>query len=261
MLHADVFTVAGVIHLLPLPGAPRGSPGLDAALRAAMEDGEALLSGGVRLAILENFGDAPFAAGEVDPHVPAMMAAIGAGLRARLPELRLGVNVLRNDARAALGVAAAIGAELVRVNVHVGAAWTDQGLLEGRAHETLRYRRELGAQGVRIFADVSVKHAKPAGEADIRRLAADAALRGGADALIVTGEATGAAASLEDLHAARQGAPDTPLWVGSGVTPERLPLLRSVAQGVIVGTFLHAEGRLDRRLDARRVAAIVGAAG
>jgi len=256
---SEPFTLAGVIHLLPLPGAPRGSPGLDAVFQAAMQDAEALLAGGIRLAIVENLGDAPFRAGDVDPHVPAMMAAIGAGLRARLPELRLGVNVLRNDARAALGVAAAVGAELVRVNVHVGAAWTDQGLIQGQAHETLRYRRELCAEAVRIFADVSVKHAKPAGEADIRRLAADAALRGGADALIVTGEATGAAARLEDLLAARQGAPETPLWVGSGVTPERLPALRQVAQGAIVGTFLHAEGRLDQRVDPARVAAICGA--
>ena len=78
---------------------------------------------------------------------------------------RVGVNVLRNDAATALGIAAATGARFVRINVHTGAMVTDQGVIEGRAAETLRERARLGLDHVRVFADVHVKHATPfAGE-------------------------------------------------------------------------------------------------
>ncbi len=264
MIPKDTFTLVGVVHLLPLPGAPRGSPGLDAVRDAALRDAEAMAEGGLQTVIIENFGDAPFRASGVDPHVPTMMSAVALAIRARLPTIQLGVNVLRNDARAALAVAASCGARFVRVNVHVGAVWTDQGLIQGEAHETLRYRRELGlAEGpgrVSILADVAVKHGQPAGERDLGRLAADTALRGGADGLIVTGAATGARADLADLRAARAGSGGVPVWVGSGATPETLADLRAHADGAIVGTFLHRGGRLDERVDPARVRAIVDAA-
>lgn len=260
MYGSDRFTLAGVIHLLPLPGAPRGSPGLGAVLDRALADAEAIATGGLRVVVLENFGDAPFRPSRVDPHVPALMAVIGAEIRARVPELTLGVNVLRNDARAALGVAGATGAAFVRVNVHTGATWTDQGLITGEAHETLRYRRELGLDGtVRIFADVAVKHGAPAGEADIGRLAADAFYRGGADGLIVTGAATGAPADLGRVRAVRDAVPQAEVWVGSGVVPATLAAVRAAAHGAIVGTWLHGEGRLDRPVDPGRVRALLDA--
>mgnify|MGYP003335928408 CR=1 FL=1 len=184
------FAVVGVAHLLPLPGGPRPSPGFAEARARALADAAALAEGGAHGVILENFGDAPFPAGPVDPHVVAFVAALGAEIRARHPQLALGINLLRNDARAAVGVAAAIDAAFVRVNVHVGAMVTDQGLLQGDAHHTLRYRRELNAD-VGIVADVLVKHAVPLGPAEVGPVAADTFRRGGADVLIVTGEGTG----------------------------------------------------------------------
>lgn len=259
------FTLAGVLHLLPLPGAPRGGAGLLAATERALVDAEALVLGGVRFAVLENLGDAPFRASRVDPHVVACMTAIGAAVQARFgADLRLGVNVLRNDAFSALGVAAALGAAMVRVNVHVGATWTDQGLIQGEAHDTLRYRRELGAEpsgpaGVRLFADVMVKHGVPAGDLDIRRVAEETFHRGGADGLIVTGAGTGKPTDLDDVRAVRDAVPEAPVWVGSGVTPSTLPAVRALAHGAIVGTWLHRDGRLDLPLDAERVRQMVEA--
>lgn len=259
------FTLAGVLHLLPLPGAPRGGGGLAEARDRALRDAEALVRGGMRFAILENLGDAPFRAERVDPHVVAAMTLIGAAVNARFgAELRLGVNVLRNDAFSALGVACALGAALVRVNVHIGATWTDQGLIQGHAHDTLRYRRELGDaprgdRGVRIFADVLVKHGVPAGDHDIRRVAEETFHRGGADGLIVTGAGTGKPTDLDDVRRVRDAVPEAPVWIGSGITPERLAEARGVAHGAIIGTWLHEDGRLDRPLDADRVRRMIEA--
>lgn len=267
MISTEHFSLVGVIHLLPLPAAPRGSAGFVAVLERALRDAEALVTGGIGTIILENLGDAPFRASTVDPHVPAMLAAIGVRLRQALgPTLTLGYNVLRNDGFAALAAAAAGDGRFVRVNVLSGATWTDQGLIEGQAHDLLRYRRELGLEptsdsGVKILADILVKHGVPAGEHDPAELAADTAHRGGADGLIVTGSRTGAPADLSRVEKVVAAAPGVPVWVGSGVTPDSLPAVARLAHGAIVGTFCHRDGDLDAPLDAQRVRRLVGALG
>jgi hypothetical protein len=244
----------GVVHLLPLPAAPRGSAGFEAVRARALADAEALALGGAEGAIIENFGDAPFARGPVDPHVVAAMALLVAEVRQRHPALPLGVNVLRNDARAALGIAAVAGADWVRVNVMAGAAVTDQGVIEGNAHEWLRYRRELGAERVQFLADVHVKHARPLGGGPIGEAAADLHNRAGADVLIVTGRATGAPAAEADVAEVRAAAPGAAIWLGSGVSHASAAHWRSRVDGAIVGTALHAGGDVRAPLDVERVA-------
>jgi membrane complex biogenesis BtpA family protein len=255
------FFLAGVLHLLPLPAAPRSGPGFEQVRSRALRDAETLAAGGMRGLVVENLGDAPFAASRVSPHVGPMLARLAAEVRAAFPELVVGINVLRNDGLTALGAAAAADAHFIRVNVLVGATWTDQGLIQGEAHALLRYRRELGLEGrVRVAADVQVKHGVPAGATDLAEVARETARRGGADVLIVTGRATGAPAALDDLRCVRAAVPEAELWVGSGVDPEAVGALRGLCDGAIVGTALHEQGALDRPLDLARVRALVAAA-
>lgn len=259
------FALVGVAHLLPIPAGPVASPGFRAVTERAMADAAVLAGAGFDGIILENFGDAPFPAGPVDPHVVALVAILAARIRERHPALRIGINLLRNDARSAMGVAAAADADFVRVNVHAGAMLTDQGILQGDAHRTLRYRRELGADAgerpVAVIADVLVKHAVPLGPVDIGALAADTARRGGAEVLIVTGEGTGKAADPARVHAVRAAVPGVPVWLGSGVTADTLPTWRRIAQGAIIGTAVHEDGDVRRPLDRARAARIRAAAG
>lgn len=255
------FFLAGVLHLLPLPAAPRGGPGFEAVRSRALRDAETLARGGMRGVVVENLGDAPFAAARVSPHVGPMLARIAAEVRAAFPELCIGINVLRNDGATAMGAAAAAEADFIRVNVLVGATWTDQGLIQGEAHALLRYRRELGLEGrLRVAADVLVKHGVPAGAADLAEVARETARRGGADVLIVTGRATGAPAELDALRCVRAAVPEVELWVGSGVDPASVAGLRGLCDGAIVGTALHEGGALDRPLELARVRALVEAA-
>ena len=158
----------------------------------------------------------------------------------------LGVNVLRNDAASALAIASVAGLDFIRVNVHCGAMVTDQGIIEGRAHETLRERERLRS-AVLIFADVLVKHAVPlgGGDHDVGALAGDTAGRGRADALIVTGKATGATADIERLRAVREAVPDVPVFVGSGVQAENIEDFAKLANGFIVGTSLKPDGDIE----------------
>src|SRR5262249_37182848 len=157
------------------------------------------------------------------------------------PGVALGINVLRNDAEAALAVAVAAQADMIRVNVHTGARVTDQGLVEGRAHLTLRQRRALGADRIRLLCDVDVKHSAPLAARPLGEEAQDLVLRGLADAVLVTGSGTGHGVDRRDLETVL-AAVRAPVLVASGVTPATLVDVHA-AHGVIVGSCLRADGR------------------
>lgn len=234
----------GMVHLPPLPGAPDHAGGMGAVVEAAVADLDALYRGGIRAAMVENFHDSPFWPEQVPPETVAALAVVVAELRRRRPDMLLGVNVLRNDAAAALGIAAATGAAYIRVNVHAGAMVTDQGPLAGQAHRTVRKRRELQLEAVGILADLRVKHAAPLAARDLVAEAADLRGRARADAIVVSGEATGAPVDLAALASLRAAMPDCPLVVGSGVTAASLPELLRHADAAIVGTSLQHGGRI-----------------
>ncbi len=249
----------GVVHLLPLAGSPRFSS-RKLVVDHALADAEVLVAAGFDGFVVENFGDAPFFGDRVPATTIAEMAAMTERLRIAVgPEPLIGVNVLRNDARAALAIAAATGGDFIRVNVHVGVMHTDQGTLEGRAPETLRERAASRAS-VEILADVAVKHATPPAGFDLAQSAKDTALRGLADGLIVTGSGTGEATSVSRLEVVRRAVPDRPLFVGSGVSAATIGELLKIADGVIVGTSLKREGHVHEPVDAARARALVDAA-
>jgi uncharacterized protein len=245
----------GMVHLRALPGAPDWAGDLAAVEAAALRDLDALVAGGVRGVIIENYHDAPFYPDLVPPQTVAAMAVIAAALKRRHPDLALGVNVLRNDAAASLAVAGAAGGAFIRVNVHTGAAVTDQGLLGGCAHLTVRRRAEYGLQEVGILADLRVKHAAPLAPRDLAAEATDLRGRGRADALIVSGTATGAAADPAVLATLRDALPDCPLVVGSGVTVDNVDLYAGAADAAIVGTSLKVDGAVNAERTARLLAA------
>ena len=246
----------GVVHLPALPGAPGYLDDPDRPLRRALEDATNLVRAGFAGLVVENYGDTPFHATRVEPVTVAAMARIVAAIRERHPDLRIAVNCLRNDAEAALAIAVGCGGDAIRVNVHVGAALTDQGVIEGRAAETLRRRRAWGGETVRIFADVAVKHAVPLAPRPLADEAADARDRGGADALLLTGRATGAEADPADVVELRDATPDAPLIVASGVTAVTAEGWAGRVDGAIVGSSLMHGGRAGAGVDpdrARRV--------
>src|SRR5258705_1053976 len=252
-------TVMGMVHLPPLPGSPRWDGSMARVVAWALADGGALSEGGVDAVLVENFNDMPFTPGRGEPAPVAAMSGVAAEARRALPRTPLGVNVLKNDARAALAVAAAVGAEFIRVNVHAGAVLADQGIVQSDAYGTLRDRRLLGVQ-VAIFADVGGKHAVPLAPVEVEQTARDLVHRGLADALVVSGPATGQATPLAEVKRVRSAVPDVPLLVGSGVTAETAAELLSVADGLIVGTSVKRDGAVRLPIDRARVERLVAAA-
>ena len=251
--------VIGMVHLEALPGSPRWAGSMEDVSRAALADARALADGGADALLVENFGDVPFSPGRVDAACVAAMAAAATEIR-RVVSLPLGINALRSDALSALAVAIAVGARFIRVNVHTGAVVTDQGILTSSAHDTLRYRRLLGAQ-IALLADVQTKHAAPLASVPIEHEARDCVDRGLADGLIVSGEATGLPPKTSDLERVRLAVPEAPLLVGSGASPENAADLLSRADGLIVGTSVKRDGVVTNRVDPDRVRMLVRAAG
>jgi membrane complex biogenesis BtpA family protein len=259
----DVFSaetpIIGMVHLPPLPGAPDYDGERSAIRERLFQDATALEAGGVDGIMLENFGDTPFYPDRVPRHVVADIAALAETLRDQV-SVPFGVNILRNDVQSALGIAAATGGAFVRVNVHTGARLTDQGIVEGMAHETLRLRDRLDSD-VAILADIDVKHSAALAERTVEETFGDLIERGGADGVVVSGTGTGAAVDTTVLDRVVECRDDhgfdIPVLIGSGVTPETATDLLSIADGASVGTALKRDDETTASVDKAAVERLV----
>lgn len=228
-----------------------------AAIERATHDAQALARAGFDAILVENFGDAPFFADDTPAVTVAGMAACALASREAAPALVLGVNVLRNDAKSALAIATVTGASFIRVNVLAGARVTDQGVITGRAAELLRMRASL-ARHVRVFADVHVKHSAAIAPRPIEEEVVELVERALADAVLVTGQATGSAPAQSDIDRARK-ATRAPVLVASGVTEKTARSILARCDGVIVGTAIKRGRRAGGPIDAAFAKAFVRA--
>jgi hypothetical protein len=186
--------------------------------------------------------------------VPAeTVAAFSAVARELVKQANMpvGINVLRNDAESAIAIAVATGARFIRVNVHMGAVVSDQGIIQGTSHLTLRLRATLRSD-VMIFGDVGVKHAAPLVDRGLATETRDLEERGLVDAIIVSGARTGAETRGEDIDLVRRNT-SLPLLIGSGATPENLAQVYSKVDGLIVGSAFKKDGKADHVVDETRV--------
>jgi membrane complex biogenesis BtpA family protein len=250
--------IVGVLHCPPLPGSPRNKDiDFKSTLEQALKDARAYADGGVDGLIVENHGDIPFLRPQdIGPETSASLAVIVDRLAQAL-DLPLGVNVLANAAIPALAVAKAGGARFVRVNQWANAYVANEGFVEGDAARALRYRAQIGARDIAIFADAHVKHGAHAITADrsIEELARDVEFFD-ADAVIATGQRTGDAATTNEIHAIRSGS-SLPLLVGSGVTIDNVEAILPLVDGVIVASALKRGGVWWNEVDKDLVAAFM----
>ena len=251
--------VIGMLHLLPLPGAPNARGSLAEVLARALADAEALAMGGCHALMLENFGDVPFYPDRVPAVTVAAMTRVAAAVKERFASLPLGINVLRNDGLSALAVAVAAGADFVRVNVLTGARVTDQGLVQGIAHDLARARQILSARHVAILGDVDVKHSAPLAARPLADEVADTVHRGLADAVVVSGSGTGQPVDPAKLRSVKTAAGASPVLLGSGVTAQTLATLAPHADGFIVGTALKEGGLATNAVSRAAVEALMAA--
>lgn len=251
----------GMIHCPPFPGAPRyRGQSLDTIYDACMRDAERLVKGGLHGLIVENHGDVPFSKPEdIGPETPAFLSVVTDRIK-RTFGVPMGINVLANAPLPALATAVAGSADFIRVNQWANAYVANEGFMEGRAAEAMRYRSLLRAERVKIFTDSHVKHGSHAIVADraIAELTRDLAFFD-SDAIIATGQRTGNSASMDEIEEIT-GATHLPVLVGSGVTEDNIAGILDRTSGVIVASSLKVDGVWWNPVDPARVERFVAAA-
>jgi len=251
----------GMVHVGALPGTPRAEhPPAELAQRAVAE-AQMLAEAGFDAIILENMHDRPYLRRSVGPEIVAAMTRIASAVREAV-DLPIGLQILAGANREALAVTHAIGGRFIRAEGFIFASVADEGMLdEADAGPLLRYRRRIGAhESIALWCDIQKKHASHAltGDLDLPAHARAAAFFG-ADGLIVTGRETGEPVDPDDLAVVREVS-SLPVIVGSGATPEHLPVLFRHADAVIVGSHLKRDGRWMNELDPERVRRMAEAA-
>jgi membrane complex biogenesis BtpA family protein len=247
----------GVVHLPALPSAAAHRT-MAHVLDSAVRDAAVYASAGFDGLVVENFGDAPFHRGDDDDPVPPDVIAglaVAADRVRTATGLPIGINCLRNDGRSALGVAAAVGASWVRVNVLAGAYVTDQGLITGDAARLFAYRRQLHSE-VEVLGDFLVKHAVPLAPLPVEAAARDLAERSGAHGLVLSGSRTGQPVDVVLLDTVRAAVGSFPIWIGSGLDPDNAAVLWPRCDGAIVGSFCKRDGVVANPVDPDRAAAL-----
>ena len=247
--------VYGVVHLQSLPGSPSNRISLDEIIDHAQEDVNNLIFGGVDGIIIENFGDTPFVKDDISKRTLASFTTVVENLSIER-DIKVGINVLRNDGIAALSIAEATKSNFVRINVLNNTMFTDQGIIEGKSHEINQFKSTLN-KVVEIYADVFVKHAVPPLGSKIENHTAELIHRAGADVVIVTGDGTGHEINMNELEKVRNIVPEGKLAIGSGVNSANVVAYQELADILIIGTSFKFDNNVSKKVDINRVEEII----
>jgi membrane complex biogenesis BtpA family protein len=254
--------VIGMIHLPPLPGAPNyQGDGMEPVIEWALRDLETYQRVGIDGLIVENMWDHPYFVGEEVPPEEMTAQAVAAHEVVKAAKVPTGINVIHNGGRITLSIAVAAGAAFVRICILTGARLWDTGELDhGCAARLLRHRKHLGAEHIKLFADVDKKHsvAFPGLDLETHIEWTDFYL---ADALIVSGRMTGDAPELDYVRRAKEASRNRPILMGSGTSAENIAEFLRFADGAIVGTSLKVDGRGENPVDPDVLARYMDAVG
>jgi uncharacterized protein len=250
--------IIAMAHFPAMPGQPLydAAGGTQKLLDAVRRDLEVLNASGVDGILFCNENDRPYRT-TAGPATVATMAAAVNQLRGEIDK-PFGVDVLW-DPVAALAVAKATGARFVR-EVFSGAYAGDFGLWNTDPAASLGFRHAIGADDIRLFFNVTAEFAAPLAPRPIGLTAKAAVFSSLADAICISGVVTGTGVDAAVLAEAKAAVGDTAVIANTGVRPETIGELLSVADGVIVGTALKYEGVTWNAIERVRVERLLAAA-
>ena len=247
----------GVIHVQALPGTPHGHLPVDVIATMAADEARIYADAGFHGLMIENTHDRPYLKGTAGPEITAAMSVIGAAVK-HATDLPLGMQILAGANRSSIAAAHACGASFIRAEGFVFAHVADEGIFESSAGDLLRYRKAIGAEHIRVFADIKKKHSAHAITSDVDIVeTAKAAEFFSVDGVIVTGVATGSPADAGEVRGVNEGV-GIPTLVGSGITPENIARYTH-ADAFIVGSSVKSDGVWSSALDVGRTSAVVRA--
>lgn len=239
--------VIGMVHFGALPGTPLFDPKLDL-VAAARTELQALQNAGFDAVMFGNENDRPYEF-TVDTASTATMAAIIGELKSDIT-VPFGVNVLW-DPLATVALGAATGAHFVR-EIFTGVYASDMGSWTTDAAKAMRYRERLGRSDMAMLYNVSAEFAYSLDQRSLPDRARSAVFSSIPDAVLVSGQITGEAATMSDLSAVKAALPDTPVMANTGVKHDTVAEVMSIADGCIVGSSLKVDGHTWNTIDPER---------
>jgi hypothetical protein len=252
----DKKPIIGMVHLLSLPGSPNYKGNISDIYQTAVDEALILEKAGVNALIVENFNDEPFLINTSDSLQTAVMAGVVRDIRNSV-SLPLGVNVQFNNWQSEMAIAHACGADFIRVEVFVDTVISAMGMIEPCAPKLVRYKKILNSD-VMIWADIQTKYTKNVIPQPITQSAEDAE-KAQADAIIVTGTATGKETPLDDIIRVKEVV-SIPVLAGSGTTVQNVRDVLRAADGAIVGSALKEDGKAINTVSYERTMAFMSSA-
>jgi membrane complex biogenesis BtpA family protein len=258
----DVFSVekpiVAMCHLQPLPGDPGydAEAGVEGILEAARQDLRALQDGGVDAVMFSNEASLPYLT-KVEPITTATMARIVGELRSSIT-VPFGVNVLW-DPTATIDLAVATGALFVR-EVFSGVYASDFGLWNTDAGRTVRHRRAVSGEKVKLLYNIVPEAAVYVNDRDVASIAKSTVFNCQPDALCVSGLTAGAHTSPDTLRKVKDAVPTTPVFANTGVRPDTVAAQLAIADGAVVGTAFKRDGYIWNEVEEKRVDELMQAA-
>jgi len=248
--------IFGMVHLRALPGSPLNSMPYQEIKNIALGEARTLFQHGCDGIIVENMWDVPYQRPEQrGPETVAMMTDISSLIRQEFTDRTIGVQVLSCGNREALAIAKTADLDFIRLESYVFGHIGDEGITHSNAAETLRYRKMIDAEQVKVLTDIKKKHSSHAITADVSIVdtarAADFFL---SDGIILTGNHTGMPADPDEVASLKENCA-LPVFVGSGVTHSNLDQFIN-ADGLIIGTEFKKDGQWQNELDTKRIDAI-----
>ena len=249
--------IIAMLHARALPGRPRHvtTQGLKPIKDALSHDLDVLQQAGVDGLLFCNEADLPYLLA-TGPETAAAMAALVGELSSKI-HVPFGIDIVWDPA-ASLAVARATGASFVR-EVFTGVYESDLGLMRPRFGNIKAGQTHIGAEGVKVFANITPEFASPPRRRTTAQRARSAAYLG-VDAVLITGPITGLPTDMAELRAAKAAVPETPVLASTGVTADTVEEILSVADGAIVGTHLKRDGVTWNPVDPARAARFMAAA-
>lgn len=249
--------IIGMIHIDALPGTPRNRLSPDEIVAQARAEAETYLKAGINGLMIENMHDLPYLNRQVGPEITAMMTRAALEIKAVVKEMPVGIQILAGANRDALAVAQTANLQFIRAEGFVFAHVADEGLMDADAGPLLRYRKQIGAEAIRIFTDIKKKHSAHAITSDVDIVeTAHAAAFCGSEGVILTGASTGVEADIAEIEAVKK-ASSLPVLVGSGVRIDNLQAYMNAADALIIGSWLKVEGNWANPVDYERAARLM----
>lgn len=243
--------IIGLLHLRPLPGDPFFGSGdtIQGVIDAACADLLALQEGGVDGVLVTNEFSLPYEK-KVSAVTTASMGMV-IGALSSLFTVPFGAEAIY-DGDATIELCAATGASFTRC-LFTGAWAGDLGLIDRDVAHTLRLKRSLGLDKLRMFYFVTSEGEVFLNDRSTVDMAKTLLFNCRPDCLVVGGSAPGQTPGPELVRTVKQAVGEVPVVCGTGCKPENVADILAAGNGAFVGTTFKKDGKFENAIDAARV--------